>query len=138
MIGHTFKKTLPKLAAWIDGRYAKPHSGDQYRISLGPNGQFFASSDCGYRWHGVSDDFQGDIQGLMAGGGCWRPEWKPSGVLFGVQGTYLITCEGGKHIIMSENFQDHYKDLYHELSDHFTGKPDACGVCAPSIIIPYA
>ncbi|MCJ1332207.1 hypothetical protein MMC10_008899 [Thelotrema lepadinum] len=121
---YNFESSHPKLVAWLDGN---THSGEHFRISLGPKGQFFASSACGYRWHGVRDDFQEDIQKMMAGGGGWEPGWAPDRALFGVDDSYLITCKGGKHLKMNRSLQIHYADLYKELKDHFHGSHTACG-----------
>ena len=127
MLGHNLTVTHAKLAAWIDG---KSHDGEQYQIALGPQGQFFALSNCGYRWHGVTDEFHEQIQETLDGGGGGKPDWKPDSVMFGIHNSYLITCEGGKHVSMSTNFRTQYQDLYKELFDHFKGKATACGVFA--------
>ena len=65
-VGYNFESSHPKLAAWLNGH---DHDGELLRISLGPKGQFFASSNRGYRWHGVKDEFQEDVQSMMTGGG---------------------------------------------------------------------
>ncbi|MCJ1404026.1 Keratin, type II cytoskeletal 3 [Xylographa trunciseda] len=121
---HNLHGTHPKLAAWIDAK-GKAHKGERYQIALGPQGQFFAFSNCGYRWHGVTDEFHEEIQEMMDSGGGWKPDWKPSGAMFGIHNSYLITCEGGKHISMSKDFRFHYPDLYKEVVDHFKDRTTA-------------
>ena len=78
------------------------HSPQQIRVSLGPDPRtFFAVSDQGFRWGGVDDEFHGHVQDWLSGAGeegGWKPGYEPNGALFGINGGYLITCKGGRHL----------------------------------------
>ena len=78
------------------------HSPQRIRVSLGPDPRtFFAVSDQGFRWGGVDDEFHGHVQDWLSGAGeegGWKPGFEPDGALFGINGGYLITCKGGRHL----------------------------------------
>ena len=65
---------------------------------------------------------------MMGSDGGWKDEWKPNGVVFGVNKSWLVTCEGGKHLCISPNLRTHYKDMCDELFRHFKGSDTPCGV----------
>ena len=99
---HNLHDASPTLAAWLD---SKAHSPKVIRVSLGVDAHtFFAVSDQGFRWGGVGDDFHEHVQGWLSGsgGGSGQGQWKlgyePESALFGVNGGYLITCKGGRHL----------------------------------------
>ena len=106
----------PILASWIDNN--GPHAAEQCHISLGPNGQFFARSNQGYRWDGVPSQFSRDIQMMRTPEtGQFKIDCTPDGALFGINNTYLITCSGGKHFARSSNLEEHYPGLVKQLSN---------------------
>ena len=114
---------------WIDGD--PQHHGDKLRVALGPDGQFFAWSNRGYRWHSASAQFHDEIQNMMAGDDevmRWRPGYKPSGAAFGVEGSFLIFCEGGEHIALSENFYRCYPALNTKIRERFKAARTTTGV----------
>ena len=118
--GHNVGSSHPELAKWIET--SAPHASsqrDEYNVSLGPKGQFFALSNLGHRWHGVPNEFHGHIQNMLAGGGRWKEGWEPSGALFGVNNSYLITCKGGRHLAFSKNLSEQYPGLHKRVRERF-------------------
>ena len=126
MAGHNLKSSSPVLAGWLDGQ---AHSPEQIHVSLGPNPRtFFAVSDRGFRWGGVNDDFHGHLQGWLTGSGqagAWRDGYEPDAALFGVNGSYLITCKGGRHLAWNHKLAEKtgYPGLTERLMDRFANTP---------------
>ena len=56
---------------------------------------------------------------MLAGGGRWKEGWEPSGALFGVNNSYLITCKGGRHLAFSKNLSEQYPCLHKRVRERF-------------------
>ena len=56
---------------------------------------------------------------MLAGGGRWKEGWEPSGALFGVNNSYLITCKGGRHLAFSKNLSEQYPGLHKRVRERF-------------------
>ena len=59
------------------------------------------------------------IQNMVASGGGWKEGWEPSGALFGVNRSYLITCKGGRHLAFGSNLSKQYPGLYKRVRERF-------------------
>ena len=70
----------------------------------------------------MTPEFQGHVQSMLAGAGKgWRDGYEPNGALFGVGGSYLITCKGGRHLAWNSNLEENYPILAGRLRDKFKG-----------------
>ena len=101
-------------------------------------------SNRGYRWHGVPEQFHEKLQAMMAGAddagasdGGWRDGWAPDGAAFGVHGSFIILCRGGKLVAPSTDFATHYPDMYAKLAARLK-EPYATRVAYKHIFVnPY-
>lgn len=76
----------------------------------------------------MPDEFHWHTQEMGAGNGRWKEGWEPSGVLFGIQNSYLITCKGGSHLAFSSNLKQHYPGLVERLNERFKSRSNRSSV----------
>lgn len=108
------------MAKWIEDNGAQVGvQRDEYNVSLGPDGQFLALSNRGHQWNAVSREFHEHIQKMLTDEGVWKEDWEPSGTLWGVHNSYVITCKGGRHVAFSSNLSKHYPGLEQRFQERF-------------------
>ncbi|KAH6672396.1 hypothetical protein B0J14DRAFT_668649 [Halenospora varia] len=119
---HTLSASHPDLVSWIKTNNNTGYEADNYKVFLGPGGQFFARGNKGetqgLKWAKVPTALEATIPEMMSNG-AWKDGQTPSSVTIGVDNAFVILCNGGSRIKWSGNIAEVYPTFHKEVLEKF-------------------